>query len=131
MPSDGSSTRKTNTQSYSLQSIHCPSLGDFGCLEPINDDQDSDLPDDIAVNLKIESSACSVGALQLENLIFDFAIVHTEAEMRQKEKEYETIKQVTPTAPEEETETKGMEPITYVNAYAYVTVPAVKASDLN
>jgi len=68
-----------------------PSLGDFGCIEPTDDDC-LELPDDIAVNLQIENASCNISSMQIENLIFDLAIMHTEAEMRQQERDYETIK---------------------------------------
>ena len=63
------------------QKITQPNLGEFGCIEP-NDDECFELPDDIATNLQIELSSCNVGSMQIENLIFDLAVVHSEAEMR-------------------------------------------------
>lgn len=63
------------------QKVAQPNLGDFGCIEPTDDDC-FELPDDIATNLLIENASCNFGHMQIENLIFDCAVVHSETEMR-------------------------------------------------
>lgn len=92
MISNSSSTFAKSMDNKRLSTqITQPSLGDFGCIEPTDDDC-LELPDDIAVNLLIENASCNVGSMQVENLIFDLAVMHSEAEMRQQERDYKTIK---------------------------------------
>jgi len=69
------------------QKLPDPSLGDFGCIEDIDDDQ-MNIDEEHAMNILQSESDLSVRNIELTDLIKKVSLHFTEAEMREKEAAY-------------------------------------------
>lgn len=60
-----------------------PCLGDIGCLEA-NEDEEQNMTEQMLKQLKIEDSGLTVGPKELERMIFELAVTYSKEEMKER-----------------------------------------------